>query len=73
MGRTNIDIDDDLVAAVMHRHGFKTKKAAVDFALRKAAPVITTADILGLEGLGWEADLDEMRDDSADRKGRDAS
>lgn len=73
MSRTNIDIDDELVAAVMHRYGFKTKKDAVDFALRKAAPVITTADILGLEGIGWEADLDEMRDGSADRKWRDAS
>ncbi|WP_181777226.1 type II toxin-antitoxin system VapB family antitoxin [Amycolatopsis pittospori] len=73
MSRTNIDIDDDLVATVMQRYGFTTKKDAVDFALRKAAPVITTADILSLEGIGWDADLDEMRDDSPERKWRDAS
>lgn len=73
MSRTNIDIDDELVATVMHRYGFTTKKDAVDFALRRAAPAITTADILALEGIGWEADLDEIRDDAPDRKWRDVS
>ena len=34
MSRTNIDIDDDVVARVMRRFGLKTKKA-VDFALRR--------------------------------------
>lgn len=35
MSRTNIDLDDELVADVMRRFGVKTKKAAVDMALRR--------------------------------------
>jgi Arc/MetJ family transcription regulator len=34
MGRTNIDIDDDLVERVMVRFHLHTKKDAVDYALR---------------------------------------
>jgi Arc/MetJ family transcription regulator len=60
MSRTNIDIDDELVAIVMRHYGFKTKKEAVDFALRRAAPTTTTADILALEGIGWESDPGEL-------------
>ncbi|MGH3048514.1 MAG: type II toxin-antitoxin system VapB family antitoxin, partial [Gaiellaceae bacterium] len=30
MGRTNIDLDDALVARVMRRYGLRTKRAAVD-------------------------------------------
>lgn len=61
MTRTNIDVDDELVAEVMRRHNLKTKKDAIDFALRKAAPKITTKDVLALQGVGWEGDLEEMR------------
>jgi Arc/MetJ family transcription regulator len=35
MGRTNIDIDDDLVERVMVRYGLRTKREAVDYALRQ--------------------------------------
>ena len=34
MGRTNIDIDDELVKAVMMRYDLDTKREAVDYALR---------------------------------------
>lgn len=62
MSRTNIEIDDELIARVMERYGLKTKREAVDFALRKAdPPKITTEDIDSLRGIGWEGDLDEMR------------
>ena len=37
MGRTNIDIDDRLVHAVMDRYRLTTKREAVDFALRMVA------------------------------------
>lgn len=36
MGRTNIDIDDELIAEIMATYRFKTKREAVDFALRHA-------------------------------------
>lgn len=62
MGRTNIDIDDGLVAAVMHRYGLRTKREAVDLALRRlVGEPPATAEILQLEGTGWQADLDEIR------------
>jgi Arc/MetJ family transcription regulator len=62
MARTNIDIDDDLVAEVMKRYDLKTKREAVDLALRRLiGPKITTPEILELEGIGWDGDLDEMR------------
>lgn len=61
MSRTNIDIDDDLIKRVMDRYGFRTKREAVDHALRKAVRTLTHEEILALEGTGWGGDLDEMR------------
>jgi Arc/MetJ family transcription regulator len=64
MARTNIDIDDELVAEVIRRFGVTTKKDAVDLALRRLVGTPLTAEfLLGLEGLGWEGDLDKIRDD----------
>ena len=62
MGRTNIDLDDELVAEVMRRYGITTKRAAVDLALRRLVGVPLTKDfLLGLRGVGWGGDLDELR------------
>ena len=33
MARTNLDLDDELVAEAMRRYGLPSKRAAVDFAL----------------------------------------
>jgi len=61
MTRTNIDIDDELVTKVMEQNGLKTKKAAVDFALRKAVRRVPSAsEILALEGIGFEYTNDEV-------------
>jgi len=62
MTRTNIDIDDALVAEAMSRFDLATKKEAVDFALRRLVGVPLTKDaLLGLRGSGWGGDLDEIR------------
>lgn len=62
MARTNIDIDTALVTEVMRRFRLKTKREAVDFALRRAAgSTATTEDLLSLEGVGWDGDLNAMR------------
>lgn len=61
MSRTNIDLDDELVADVMRRHALTTKKEAVEFALRKAARRVTTEDIDAMRGIGWDGDLERMR------------
>ncbi len=67
VGRTNIDIDDDLVREVMQRFGLATKKEAVDLALRRlVGPPLSPEFLLGLEGVGWEGDLDEMRRSAVD-------
>lgn len=68
MARTNIDIDDQLVGEVMRRFNCRTKKDAVDFALRRlAGPVMTRDEMRALKGIGWDADLDELRGDSVDQ------
>jgi Arc/MetJ family transcription regulator len=62
MGRTNIEIEDRLIAAVMHRYSLRTKREAVDLALRRlVGEPPATGEILQLEGSGWQADLDEIR------------
>lgn len=62
--RTNIELDDELVAEAMKATGLKTKKATVEEALRRV--VITERRrqaIKNLAGIGWEGDLDQMRDE----------
>lgn len=62
MGRTNIDIDDELVSKVMRRYGLTSKRAAVDLALRRlAGEPLSRDEALALEGSGWEADLGDIR------------
>lgn len=62
MSRTNIDIDDELVADVMQRFGFKTKREAVNHALRELyVEPMSRAQMLEMEGVGWDGDLDAMR------------
>lgn len=62
MSRTNIDLDDDLVQMVMDRYSLRTKREAVNFALRKAAGNVMSKDeALAMEGFGWEGDLAEIR------------
>ena len=62
MGRTNVVVDDALVERVMRLYGLKTKREAIDYALRKVAGQPDAyRTILELEGAGWEGDLEEMR------------
>ena len=62
MTRTNIDIDDELVQMVMARYHLRTKKEAVNLALKKAiGTVFSTEDVLAMRGMGWDGDLDEIR------------
>lgn len=61
MSRTNIDLDDDAVAAVMARYGLGTKRDAVNFALREMSAVLTVREARALRGSGWDGDLEAMR------------
>jgi len=61
--RTNIDIDDELLAKAMAATGLTTKKATVEEALRRLVRQRERADALAdLRGLGWEGDLAAMRE-----------
>ena len=62
MARTNIDIDDQACAVVMRRYQLRTKRDAVNFALRALAiEPLALDDARRLRGSGWEGDLDELR------------
>jgi Arc/MetJ family transcription regulator len=65
--RTNIDIDDALLAEAMEITGLKTKKAVVEEALQR---IVRTQErrqaIQELQGIGWYGDLDKMRRDWSD-------
>ena len=65
MARTNIEIDDDACAAVMRRYGLRTKREAVNFALRELAAGASVDEARRLRGSGWDGDLDSMRDSRA--------
>lgn len=67
MARTNIDIDEDACAAVMRRYGLKTKRDAVNFALRRLVrEPMTLEEARATRGIGWEGDLAAMRGDGDD-------
>jgi Arc/MetJ family transcription regulator len=60
--RTNIDIDDLLVQRVMRRFNLPTKRAAVDFALRRLlGEPMSRAEILAMQGVGWSDEIDALR------------
>lgn len=62
MSRTNILIDDQLIAKFKKATGIKTKRAMVDHALRVALQFEQQKKLLELEGkVHWEGDLKSMR------------
>ncbi len=61
--RTNIDIDDALMAEAQRASGLPTKKAAVEEGLRLLIRLRGQEDILGLAGkVRWTGNLDESRE-----------
>jgi len=61
--RTNIEIDDALVAEAMATLGLKTKKATVEEALRGVLRQAKRRRALQeITGIGWDGDLDAMRE-----------
>jgi Arc/MetJ family transcription regulator len=60
--RTNIDLDDELLAAAMAATGLPTKKATVEEGLRYLVRQNRRRKALAkLAGAGWEGDLEAMR------------
>lgn len=64
--RTNIVIDDDLMAEALRATGLRTKREAVELGLRTLIRLKKQEQIKSYRGkLRWEGDLDEMRRDAA--------
>ena len=60
--RTNIEIDDELIERVMSIYRLRSKREAVDYALRKlVGEPMSREEMLSAEGRGWIGDLDKMR------------
>jgi len=60
--RTNIEIDDSLMADALKATGLSTKKETVELGLKALIKLNQQASIRDLRGkLKWEGDLEEMR------------
>lgn len=60
--RTNIEIDDKLMADVLKATGLKTKKDAVELGLKTLIRLKKQENIRKMRGkLKWTGDLDKMR------------
>jgi Arc/MetJ family transcription regulator len=61
--RTSVEIDETLVAEAMEVFGLDTTVAAVEEALRRTVRQARQRQALKeLKGIGWEGDLDAMRE-----------
>lgn len=62
--RTNIIIDDDLMASAMSATGAKTKRETVELGLRTLLRLRRQGEIRQLRGaVDWSGDLEAMRTD----------
>lgn len=62
--RTNIVIDDKLMAEALRATGLKTKREAVELGLRTLLQLSKQSNLRRLRGkVAWEGDLDAMRRD----------
>ena len=60
--RTNIEIDDNLMADALKATGLSTKKETVELGLKTLIKLNKQASIRALRGkLKWEGNLEEMR------------
>jgi Arc/MetJ family transcription regulator len=62
MARTNIEIDDLLIDRAMRLYRLRSKREAVDLALRRlVGEPMSREEVLATEGSGWGGDLAEVR------------
>lgn len=61
MSRTNIDIDDELIAKAQRMYRLDSKKSAVDLALRRlVGEALSVDDALAMRGTGFDYTNDEI-------------
>lgn len=63
--RTNIEIDDKLMADALAATGLKTKREAVELGLKTVLKLKQQEEFRQFRGkLNWQGDLDQMRRDN---------
>ena len=62
VGRTNIHLDEDLVAKAKRLYGLATKREVVHLALRRLVAAMSRDEVVEMEGSGWSGDLVRLRD-----------
>lgn len=72
MGRTNIELDDELVERAMRMYRLGSKRAAVQLALEQlVGEPMTRSEVLAMQGTGFELSNNELESlsdtDPADR------
>ena len=61
MSRTNIDIDDELIATAMKMYRLDSKRSVVDLALRRlVGEPLSRNEVLAMQGTGFELTNDEI-------------
>jgi Arc/MetJ family transcription regulator len=64
--RVELDVKEDLLDAVRTRYHLTSRRAAIEFALRRAAvKPMSKEEALAMEGVGWGGDIEEMRSGDA--------
>ncbi|HSJ67023.1 MAG TPA: type II toxin-antitoxin system VapB family antitoxin [Anditalea sp.] len=62
--RINIEIDQKLISEILEKTKIKTKREAVDMALKEYLRMIRLKELSGMAGkVTWSGDLDAMRND----------
>jgi len=62
--RTNVVLDDDLMARALESGGYRTKKSAIEAGLRLLVQMNSQQRLRRLKGkVRWGGDLEEMRRD----------
>ncbi|HSU05322.1 MAG TPA: type II toxin-antitoxin system VapB family antitoxin [Acetobacteraceae bacterium] len=66
--RTNIELDDQLINEALAVTGLRTKRATIEEALRRLIRSERQKQaVAGMRGLGWEGDLDALRETRSGR------
>jgi Arc/MetJ family transcription regulator len=63
--RTNIEIDQKVIEEILEKTNIKTKREAVDLALKEFLRMIKLKELSEMAGkVSWTGNLDAMRTDS---------
>lgn len=64
--RTNIEIDEELIARAKRLYGLSTKREVVELALQRLVSAMSRKEVLSMEGSGWDGSLSGIRNDAVD-------